>query len=106
MNCDSALELLLQRGGGLLGLALPNDIDAAEAPELSELDRGAADTRVGAVLDEPLPAADLQGTHAEAGLDSRVGAVVAKDAVCRARVDADSGDLERGEAVLFDLDEL
>lgn len=87
------LELAAQVLGGLGGVAGAHHVDAAVAPEAAELDGGAADARVGAVLDEPVALA--QG---------RVGKV-AQHAVRRARVDGDGAGLRRREALLLDLED-
>lgn len=74
--------------GGFGGGPLADDGDVVEAPELGELDRGAADAAVGAVLDEPVPR--LEGDE------------VLQQAPGRDRVDGGGGDLRGGQAGFID----
>ncbi|TPX10629.1 uncharacterized protein E0L32_008363 [Thyridium curvatum] len=95
-------ELLLQGRRLGLGLALPHDVDAAQAPQPAELDRRAADARVGPVLQEPGAAARRrEAAHADVDEVDKV----AQHAVRAARVDADGRGLQRGQAGPVDAQE-
>lgn len=98
-------QLAAQLLGGGLVLALADDVDAAQAPQAAQLDGGAADAAVGAVLDEP-GASGGGGVPLEGpdGLADQVD-VVAQHAVGAAGVDRHGGHLDGVEPALVDLEQ-
>lgn len=98
-------QLAAQLLGGGLVLALADDVDAAQPPQAAQLDGGAADAAVGAVLDEP-GAAGGRGVPLE-GLDRLADQVdvVAQHAVGAAGVHRHGGHLDGVEPALVDLEQ-
>lgn len=88
-------QLVLEGLGGFGGGARAHDVDAAVAPQPAQLDGGAADGAVGAVLHEPVALAHGRGVRDE----------VPQHAVRGGRVDGDGGGLQGREARFVELDE-